>query len=60
MRYIETITCEGCGYEVDVTRSPGTPLIVERSDGNPIAITVRIGRQEVHRCDRVSNGSHSD
>ena len=57
-RDVEMITCEGCGNEVDVTRQRGTPLIVERSGDDRQVVTVRIGRDEVHRCDRASNGSH--
>lgn len=44
--------CDGCGREVDVTRPSGTPLIVERADDANL-VTIRIGRQEVHRCDRA-------
>lgn len=59
VRDVEMITCEGCGREVDVTRPRGTPLIVERSANDPKAVTVRIGRDEVHRCDRASNGDRA-
>jgi len=55
---VETIRCEGCGDEIEVTRPRGTPLIVERSGDDRKVVTVRIGRHEVHRCDRASNGSH--
>ena len=57
-REVETIMCEGCGHDVEVTRAPGTPLTVERSGDDRQVVTVRIGRDEVHRCDRASNGSH--
>jgi hypothetical protein len=52
VRETERLVCDGCGREVDVTRPSGTPLIVERADDSNV-VTVRIGRQEVHRCDRA-------
>jgi hypothetical protein len=54
----ETITCEGCGREVDVTRPSGTPVIVERGTNGSDVVTIRIGHVDVHRCDRANGASH--
>jgi hypothetical protein len=56
VRETETIICEGCGRDVDVTRPSGTPLIVEHGTDDSDVVTIRIGRQEVHRCAR-GNGA---
>ncbi len=55
----ETTTCPGCHQSVDITRDGGTPVIIERQDDNAAqsAVVIRIGRIEIHRCRRCSDGT---
>lgn len=55
----ETTTCPGCHQPVDITRDAGMPVIIEREEAGSAQSTVviRIGRIEIHRCRRCSDGT---